>query len=245
MKTALLNDPDVGGLRIDVDTFKGVVTLSGSVKTKRGDKAIALARKVGGVKDVKSTLQDTAQERRRVTILPSDSRLPPPSCREDPRDFDDHRRPDRRRSRAWGSYERRERVTSDPASLAAPAQRRFTGQPSARDHRRACQAPQLGSTRSPAASGAVEQPHLRPAPARSSACRIIDRNGAMPVPPAMNRNRRSDGRSGRRTSRTVPRQPIVHRVASRPKCAPDRRRVHLHQELERRLAVSSGAEAIE
>ena len=28
VKTALLNDPDVGGLRIDVDTFKGVVTLS-------------------------------------------------------------------------------------------------------------------------------------------------------------------------------------------------------------------------
>jgi osmotically-inducible protein OsmY len=27
VKTALLNDPDVGGLRIDVDTFKGVVTL--------------------------------------------------------------------------------------------------------------------------------------------------------------------------------------------------------------------------
>ena len=34
VKTSLLNDPDVGGLRIDVDTFKGVVTLSGRVKTK-------------------------------------------------------------------------------------------------------------------------------------------------------------------------------------------------------------------
>src|SRR5215203_7021399 len=29
VKTALLNDPAVGGLKIDVDTFKGVVTLSG------------------------------------------------------------------------------------------------------------------------------------------------------------------------------------------------------------------------
>jgi hyperosmotically inducible periplasmic protein len=58
VKTALLNDPQVGGLRIDVDTFKGVVTLSGSVKTKEEEaKAIALARKISGVSDVKSTLQ--------------------------------------------------------------------------------------------------------------------------------------------------------------------------------------------
>ena len=57
IKTALLNDPDVGGLRIDVDTFKGVVTLSGRVKTKDEEaKAIAIARKIGGVNDVKSTL---------------------------------------------------------------------------------------------------------------------------------------------------------------------------------------------
>jgi osmotically-inducible protein OsmY len=58
VKTALLNDPDVGGLRIDVDTFKGVVTLSGRVKTKDEEaKAVALARRIGGVMDVKSTLQ--------------------------------------------------------------------------------------------------------------------------------------------------------------------------------------------
>jgi osmotically-inducible protein OsmY len=58
VKTALLNDPDVGGLRIDVDTFKGVVTLSGRVKTKaEADKAISVARRTGGVTDVKSTLQ--------------------------------------------------------------------------------------------------------------------------------------------------------------------------------------------
>jgi osmotically-inducible protein OsmY len=58
VKTSLLNDPDVGGLRIDVDTFKGVVTLSGRVKTKEEEaKAIALAKRVGGVTDVKSTLQ--------------------------------------------------------------------------------------------------------------------------------------------------------------------------------------------
>ena len=58
VKTSLLNDPDVGGLRIDVDTFKGVVTLSGRVKSKDEEaKAVALARKIGGVSDVKSTLQ--------------------------------------------------------------------------------------------------------------------------------------------------------------------------------------------
>ena len=58
VKTALLNDPDVGVLRIDVDTFKGVVTLSGRVKTKEEEAtAIALARKISGVTDVKSTLQ--------------------------------------------------------------------------------------------------------------------------------------------------------------------------------------------
>jgi hyperosmotically inducible protein len=58
VKTALLNDPVVGGLRIDVDTFKGVVTLSGRVRAKEDEvKAIELARKVGGVADVKSSLQ--------------------------------------------------------------------------------------------------------------------------------------------------------------------------------------------
>ena len=58
VKKSLLNDPDVASLRIDVDTFKGVVTLSGAVKTAaERDKAIALARKIGGVTDVKSTLQ--------------------------------------------------------------------------------------------------------------------------------------------------------------------------------------------
>jgi osmotically-inducible protein OsmY len=57
VKTSLLNDPDVGGLRIDVDTFKGIVTLSGRVKSKEEEtKAVALARKIGGVSEVKSTL---------------------------------------------------------------------------------------------------------------------------------------------------------------------------------------------
>jgi hyperosmotically inducible protein len=57
VKTALLNDPEVGGLRIDVDTAMGVVTLSGVAKTRAEEqKAIGVARRIPGVKDVKSTL---------------------------------------------------------------------------------------------------------------------------------------------------------------------------------------------
>lgn len=58
VKTALLNDPDVAGLKIDVDTFKGLVTLSGAVKSQaEADKAIRIARGTPGVADVKSSLQ--------------------------------------------------------------------------------------------------------------------------------------------------------------------------------------------
>jgi osmotically-inducible protein OsmY len=58
VKTAFINDPLVGRERIDVETFKGVVTLSGAVKSKAAEeKAIALARTIRGVSDVKSTLQ--------------------------------------------------------------------------------------------------------------------------------------------------------------------------------------------
>ena len=58
VKTAMLNDPAVGGLRIDVDTFKGVVTLSGRVKSQgERDQAIALARNVDGVIEVKDAMQ--------------------------------------------------------------------------------------------------------------------------------------------------------------------------------------------
>src|SRR5262245_20713855 len=58
VKTSMLNDPAVGGLGIDVDTFKGVVTLSGRVKSEsERQQAVALARKVDGVSDVKDALQ--------------------------------------------------------------------------------------------------------------------------------------------------------------------------------------------
>jgi len=62
VKTSLLNDPTVGGTKIDVDTFKGVVTLSGGVKSRQEEQAaVALARKIPGVVDVKSTLQIATQ----------------------------------------------------------------------------------------------------------------------------------------------------------------------------------------
>jgi len=58
VKTSMLNDPAVGGTSIDVDTYKGVVTLSGRVKSPaEHDQALALARKVDGVTDVKDALQ--------------------------------------------------------------------------------------------------------------------------------------------------------------------------------------------
>lgn len=58
VKTAMLNDPAIGGLRIDVDTTRSVVTLSGRVKSQsERDQAIALARQVSGVSEVKDALQ--------------------------------------------------------------------------------------------------------------------------------------------------------------------------------------------
>lgn len=58
VKTALLNDPQVGGLKIDVDTTLGVVTMSGVVKSSGEEqRAVQVARGITGVRDVKSTLQ--------------------------------------------------------------------------------------------------------------------------------------------------------------------------------------------
>jgi osmotically-inducible protein OsmY len=58
VKTAMLNDPNVSGTGIDVDTYKGVVTLSGRVKSQsEHDQAVALARQVNGVTEVKDALQ--------------------------------------------------------------------------------------------------------------------------------------------------------------------------------------------
>ena len=58
VKIALLNDAQVGGLRLDVKTFQGTVTLSGTVKSDADVRqATAVARKVRGVRGVTSDLK--------------------------------------------------------------------------------------------------------------------------------------------------------------------------------------------
>jgi hyperosmotically inducible protein len=53
VKSKLLLDPDTSGLRIDVDTDKGVVTLTGTVKTgAEKTEAVEIARGVTGVTSV-------------------------------------------------------------------------------------------------------------------------------------------------------------------------------------------------
>ena len=58
VKTSMLNDPQINGSTIDVDTYRGVVTLSGRVRTPaEHEQAVALARRIDGVTDVKDALQ--------------------------------------------------------------------------------------------------------------------------------------------------------------------------------------------
>ena len=58
VKIALLNDPQVAPYRIDAKTSGGIVTLSGTVKTQAElDRAMDVARKVKGVKDVRSLVK--------------------------------------------------------------------------------------------------------------------------------------------------------------------------------------------
>lgn len=58
VKAKLLGDKEVSGLAVNVETFKGVVQLSGFAKTEaERQKAAQLARSVGGVKDIKNDIQ--------------------------------------------------------------------------------------------------------------------------------------------------------------------------------------------
>jgi osmotically-inducible protein OsmY len=58
VKAKLLDDKEVAGLAVNVETFKGVVQLSGFAKTEaERQKAAELARSVGGVKDVKNDIR--------------------------------------------------------------------------------------------------------------------------------------------------------------------------------------------
>ena len=57
VKTAIFNEPDLKVMGISVSTEENVVTLSGNVKTRaERARAIQVARKVEGVKAVKSEL---------------------------------------------------------------------------------------------------------------------------------------------------------------------------------------------
>jgi osmotically-inducible protein OsmY len=58
IKTALLADGLVGGLKIDVDTRDAVVTLTGDVRSQvERDRALTIARETPGVKSVQDKLR--------------------------------------------------------------------------------------------------------------------------------------------------------------------------------------------
>ena len=58
VRVGLLNEPNVHASEITVDVAQGVVTLKGNVHGQQeADAAVAGARKVSGVKDVKSELE--------------------------------------------------------------------------------------------------------------------------------------------------------------------------------------------
>jgi osmotically-inducible protein OsmY len=57
VKAAILQDPDLKVLQINVETFKGVVQLSGFVNSPQAvSRAVAVARGVSGVKSVTNNL---------------------------------------------------------------------------------------------------------------------------------------------------------------------------------------------
>ena len=58
VKAAILNEPTLSAAEINVETFKGVVQLSGFVNSNADiNKAVAVARSVGGVKSVKNDMR--------------------------------------------------------------------------------------------------------------------------------------------------------------------------------------------
>lgn len=58
VKTALVNDPVTKATEINVETFKGVVQLSGFVSTQAAiSRAVELARGVSGVKSVRNDMR--------------------------------------------------------------------------------------------------------------------------------------------------------------------------------------------
>lgn len=58
VKSAILNEPTLKVAEINVETFKGIVQLSGFVSSQAAaTRAVSVARDVGGVKSVKNDMQ--------------------------------------------------------------------------------------------------------------------------------------------------------------------------------------------
>lgn len=58
VKAELLNEPGLSSAQVNVETFKGVVQLSGFVKSQADiDRAIQITRQVVGVKSVKNDMR--------------------------------------------------------------------------------------------------------------------------------------------------------------------------------------------
>lgn len=58
VKTALINEPGIKATAINVETYRGVVSLSGFVdSTDMAQKAVSAAQKVGGVRSVKNDMR--------------------------------------------------------------------------------------------------------------------------------------------------------------------------------------------
>jgi hyperosmotically inducible protein len=58
VKAAVFNEPTLKSAEINVETFKGVVQLSGFVSSQTAEnKAVEVARSVGGVKSVKNDMR--------------------------------------------------------------------------------------------------------------------------------------------------------------------------------------------
>ena len=58
VKTAIFNEPTLKSLEISVETFKGRVQLSGFVGAQENiDKAVSVAKSVGGVTSVKNDMR--------------------------------------------------------------------------------------------------------------------------------------------------------------------------------------------
>ena len=58
VKTAIFNEPNLKATEINVETFKGVVQLSGFVSSSSDQaKAVEVARNVGGVKAVRNDMR--------------------------------------------------------------------------------------------------------------------------------------------------------------------------------------------